>query len=184
MFSKKSLFIAAVATSLFATSCLKNDTTPTTTTPTYQNPQLEISSIDKFTDSMGFYSMQYDPNLTGFKYEILELGDTTYKVSSTNPIAVVKYKGTLLNGFAFDSTYKNADSTTKLDIYNGFYNNNLIYCWGYTFLNRNIPAKIGKGGHIRFVSASAYGYGATAQSIIPANSPLFFDIYLKDVVAY
>ena len=43
---------------------------------------------------------------------------------------------------------------------------------------------IGKGGHIRLVTPSKYGYGSRASSKIPANSPLFFDIEVVDVTAF
>lgn len=184
MFSKKSLFIAALATSVFAASCLKNDAnTSITTPPTPQNPELEISAIDHFTDSMGFSAMVYDPNLSGFKYEVLAMGDTTNgKIGVNSPIGIIKYKGTLLNGKGFDSSYtRSLDSTVSIN----FSQTSVIGAWGYVLFPGNLPVKIGRGGHIRFVTPSKYAYGALGSgNLIPPNTPLFFDIYLKDVRNY
>ena len=182
MFSKKIILFAALATSLFAASCLKSSDTKVTPPPPPQDPSLEMNSIDSFTNAMGYTNMQYDPNLLGFKYEILNMGDTVNgKITASSPIGVIKYIGKRLNGVAFDSSYKvSADSTV---IFN-FKQFSVIGAWGYALFPQVGPYKIGKGGHIRFVTPSAYAYGGASQGGIPANSPLFFDIVLKDVRSY
>ncbi len=182
MVFKKLLSAAAIASCLFAASCLKNDSTPDSQI-TFQDPTLEISAIDHFTDSMGYYNMQYDNRYTGFKYEIIERGDTINgAISSNYPVGLLKYKATLLNGKGIDSTYnQSADSTVSWN----FAQQSVIGAWMLTFLNYGASFKIGKGGHILFVTPSAYAYGSsTAYTAIPPNSPLFFDIELKDVRSY
>ncbi|WP_447640232.1 MULTISPECIES: FKBP-type peptidyl-prolyl cis-trans isomerase [Chitinophagaceae] len=178
---KKFFSAAAIASCVLAASCLKNGDTPTTQT-SYEDPTLEISAIDHFTDSMGLFNMQYDSYLTGFKYEIIERGDTVNnKLSSNNPVGVIKYIGKLMNGTGFDSSYKQTDSVISID----FSTTNVISAWQYVLTYSASTIKIGKGGHIRFVTPSAYAYGSTGYgSVIPANAPLFFDIELKDVKSY
>jgi len=173
MFAKKFLSIAVVAAAVFTTSCLKNDNGPTNTT-TYQDPLLEVPTIDSFANAMGYTSMIYDSYYTGFKYEILAYGDTTNARPGKFPVFTAAYRGTLMNGTVFDSTSTvpgNADSTRP------FY-----FSTQYTAPGFLIGAgKIGKGGHIRFIGASYYFYGNKQNGTIPPNSPLFFDLYVKNV---
>lgn len=177
---KKFLPAAALASCLCAASCLKNDNTPTNTKPP-QDPSLELKTIDSFANAMGYYNMRYDQNLAGFKYEIIDQGDTVNaKLTSSKPVGVIKYIGKMMNGVAFDSSYKMTDSSTTFD----FSRIQVISAWQYVLTYSGSKIKIGKGGHIRFITPSKYAYGAYANGPIPANSPLFFDIYLKDVKAY
>lgn len=182
MFAKRFLSLAVVASTVLMASCLKNDNSPNQPNTPVQDPSLEIAQINRFTDSMGFTNMVYDPALTGFKYEILDRGDTVNnKLTSNMPVGAVRYIGKLMNGFAFDSSYKLTDSALIID----FSKTQVIAAWQYVLTYASSKTKIGKGGHIRFVTPSAYGYGGVSNGkLIPANSPLFFDIYLKDVRSY
>ncbi|PZP46414.1 MAG: hypothetical protein DI598_12160 [Pseudopedobacter saltans] len=187
MFTKKIFAIAILATSILATSCLKNDTTPTTTTPTYTDPSLEISAIDHFTDSMGFDNMQY-ASLTGFKYETVELGDTSVagKITNELPVGTFKYKVTLLNGTGVDSSYNLTNGTVTVNFVSQSVSTipsiMLTDIWSYVFFNTSVPRKIGKGGHLRFVTPSAYTYVYYANAYY-STKPLFVDVYLTNVSA-
>ncbi len=78
----------------------------------------------------------------------------------------VKYKGALLDGSVFDESTTNVSFPLK----------NLIIGW-----QKGIPL-IQKGGKIKLYIPPSLGYGGTAQSGIPANSTLVFDIELVGVV--
>lgn len=96
-------------------------------------------------------------------YQIIEPGSGA-EVNLLSNISV-KYTGRLLNGTVFDSK-----ATPTLFPLNG-----MITGW-----QAGIPL-IRKGGKIRLLLPSFYGYGNQARGPIPANSPLDFDIELVDV---
>ena len=162
--------VSLITFSALFTACMKNDVD---NTPRYQDPALEKASIDSFINAKGYNMVELKENNvgTGLMYEILNYGDTTSTgiVSNLRPIAKVKYTGTLLNGDIFDSS-TNANFDMR-------YSQNYISSFNFAIFS------IGKGGHIRFVTPSKYGYGNKASSKIPANSPLFFDVELLDVTA-
>ncbi|MGF7232232.1 FKBP-type peptidyl-prolyl cis-trans isomerase [Arachidicoccus sp.] len=171
---KTRLFISV---SLFAllligvSSCVKNNAAPASQA---QNPALEKPQIDSFIAAKG-YMMQEDPAATGLMYQIVNWGDTTHRVNNDSTFAVVKYKGTLMNGAIFDSTA--ADTTRTFDMTQPL----AVQAFSYYVL------KIGVGGMVRFVTPSIYAYGPQAindtngNTIIPANSPLYFEIQLVNV---
>ncbi len=163
----KKLFVgilSLVTMSVLFTSCLKSDNT---TYPQPVDPALEKDTIAKFIARHG-YNMVEDQNAKGYMYEILNPGSPTDTISNEKPIVTIKYKGTLLNDVVFDES-SNAKFDLRLT--------SLIPGFSHALF------KIGKGGHIRFVTPSAYAYGTRSQNKIPANSPLFFDIELIDVTA-
>lgn len=96
-------------------------------------------------------------------YHIIEtgVGDT---IANDYSLITINYTGKLLDGTVFDQ----GDSRT-------FQLGNLIPGW-----RLGIP-KIKKGGKIRLLIPSGYGYGDRASGKIPANSVLDFDIELKDI---
>lgn len=99
----------------------------------------------------------------GFFYQIITPGAGT-EVNLLSNISVT-YTGKLLNGTVFDS------KTTAVT----FPLNNAITGW-----QAGIPL-IKKGGEIRLLLPSFYGYGNITYGPIPANSPLDFNIKLTDV---
>ena len=110
-------------------------------------------------------SINYTPSSSGLLYEIINPGTGTVQPTTSSTISVM-YVGKLLNGTTFDS------STTVLSSVLS----NLIDGW-----KQGIPL-IRKGGRIKLVIPSALGYSCTGYPpVIPANSPLFFDISLTDV---
>ncbi|MFT4203700.1 MAG: hypothetical protein QM610_07255 [Chitinophagaceae bacterium] len=184
MLFKKLFSAAAISSCVLAASCLKNDDS-TTTTSSYQDPTLEMSAIDNFADSAGF-DMIYASNLTGFKYEVVEVGDTTGKITTATPIGVFKYKVTLLSGTGLDSSYKQTDSLLSVDFTSSSYSVLFqTYAFQYVFINPYIPQKVGTGGHIRFITPSAYAFQTAGYgSVIPSNAPLYYDVYFDSVKSY
>lgn len=79
----------------------------------------------------------------------------------------VHYKGCLLDGSEFDSSYAGSAPTFPLS--------NLIIGW------REGLQLFGEGGKGTLYIPSALAYGSTAKPGIPANSVLIFDIHLINV---
>ena len=112
-----------------------------------------------------------DKNITvikhasGIYYQILSsgTGSTTY---SNSTLVTAKYAGRLLNGTVFDQT-----TTQPLTFSLG----NVILGWQI-----GVPL-IKKGGKIRLLIPSGYGYGRDGSGKIPSNAVLDFDIELVDV---
>ncbi len=96
----------------------------------------------------------------GVYYRIIEPG-TGNVVYQANTVINVKYTGRLLNGEIFDSS-----PSVEFPL------GQLIPGWIIGI------QKIQRGGKIRLLIPSNYGYGTRAQSKIPANSVLDFDIEL------
>lgn len=138
---------------------------------------------DRFVDSFD-YQAQYKADTTairsfvvsnnipavkdsasGIFYQIIAPGTGTMTYSNSTFITV-NYVGKLLNGTTFDST----KVASPMERYLG----NLIpgFQFGVT--------KIQKGGKIRVLIPSVYGYGNQPLGAIPANSVLDFTIELLE----
>ncbi|MFW0715751.1 FKBP-type peptidyl-prolyl cis-trans isomerase [Pedobacter sp. N23S346] len=103
---------------------------------------------------------------SGLFYQIIEPGNGSISYS-TNTRITADYEGKLLNGTIFDSS-KGTPITFLLG--------NVIAGWQIGI------QKIQKGGKIRLIMPSLYGYGNVAQGAsIPANSILDFNITLTEV---
>lgn len=103
---------------------------------------------------------------SGLFYQIIEPGNGSISYS-TNTRITANYEGKLLNGTIFDSS-KGTPITFLLG--------NVIAGWQIGI------QKIQKGGKIRLIMPSLYGYGNVAQGAsIPANSILDFNITLTEV---
>jgi len=189
---------------LVMSSCLKNDT-PDYVAPV--DPAAEVPALQAFIDSTGYnlatqssdYSYySFDNASQSFKlatvsapylyYEIVTPGNLTQGHVDTSDAAIggsiggttaiyntytdstlyasVTYVGTLLDGTVFDKQ----DKPVLLPV------PNLVAAW---YLSMN---KVGKGGEIRILAPSAYGYSNVAKQGIPANSPLYFDIKIVGFV--
>lgn len=188
-----------------ASSCMKNNVTPPQQA---QDPSLEAAAIGAFINANGYNMVEKTDSSTiiantaygliketiatpGLMYEVVtqgdmssgsvnmadtaiggtHIGDSTMvfnTVSDSTQYVSVRYKATLLNGTIFDSTAAGKSALIPLP--------NTLTSW------EALIGKIGKGGHIRFVTPSKYGYGPQAYAAIPANSPLFFDVYLMGTV--
>ncbi|HTN20108.1 MAG TPA: FKBP-type peptidyl-prolyl cis-trans isomerase [Pelobium sp.] len=96
-------------------------------------------------------------------YQIIEPGEGD-TIPTDYSIITINYTGKLLNGTVFDQ-----------GVSKEFQLGTLINGW-----RLGIP-KIRKGGKIRLIIPSGFGYGDVARTGIPANSILDFDIELKDI---
>lgn len=96
-------------------------------------------------------------------YQIIEPG-TGDTVPNDYSIITINYTGKLLNGTMFD---QGTDAKFQLG--------SLIAGW-----RLGVP-KIKKGGKIRLIIPSGFGYGTSATNKIPANSILDFEIELKEI---
>lgn len=98
---------------------------------------------------------------SGLQYEVLQSG--TGPNPTTTDVALVGYKGTLLDGTTFD---ENPQTAMPVDgVVPGF--------------SEGLQ-KMQKGGKYRLWIPPQLGYGEQAAGPIPANSVLVFDITLHD----
>lgn len=102
---------------------------------------------------------------SGLYYTITVPGDSTKP--TLNSQITIHYKGYLLDGSEFDSSYSGSAPTFPMS--------NLIEGW------REGLQLYGKGGKGSLFIPSALAYGTSAMPGIPANSVLIFDIYLINI---
>lgn len=102
---------------------------------------------------------------SGLYYVIEEPG--TFDKPTASSVVTVNYRGYLLNGDVFDSSYDRGEAAE-------FPLSGTILGW-----REGIPL-FGKGGKGSIYMASNFGYGARGISSIPGFSPLAFDIELID----
>jgi FKBP-type peptidyl-prolyl cis-trans isomerase FkpA len=105
---------------------------------------------------------------SGLSYKITTVGTGSNPVSSSRVYCY--YKGYLLDGTVFDEHNRSSTPATPID----FYLNQVIEGW-----TEGIP-KLQKGGKGLFIIPSRLGYKDKAQSTIPANSVLVFEVELTD----
>jgi FKBP-type peptidyl-prolyl cis-trans isomerase len=103
---------------------------------------------------------------SGMYYEVVNPGTGT--IPTTSSRIIVTYTGKLLNGTVFERV----DTPDP----NGFVLNQVIEGWKI-----GVPL-IRKGGSIRLVIPSSLAYSCIERPGIPANSVLFFEINLIDVL--
>lgn len=153
----KSLVILSFIMMFTLSSCLKNDDYD----PALQ-AGLDDAIIVKFIADNNIAAIKH---AKGIYYQILNpgSGSTTYSASTQ---VTVKYAGRLLNGTVFDQT-----TTQPITFPLG----NVIVGWQI-----GVPL-IKKGGKIRLLIPSGYGYGRDGAGRIPPNAVLDFDIELVDV---
>ncbi len=104
-------------------------------------------------------------DVNGVFYEIINPGTGSFSYTGST-LVTVDYQGRLLNGTIFDGSNGTPRTFTLGD---------LIIGWQI-----GIPY-IQKGGQIRLLIPSAYGYGNRTAGSIPANSVLDFTISLTNV---
>ena len=101
----------------------------------------------------------------GVLYKVENLGEGSSPTLSDT--VKVHYKGTLVDGSVFDSSYDRGQPIEfKLD--------NLIPAW------KEVIPMLKKGGKMQIVVPPEQGYGSRAAGKIPPNSTLVFDIELLD----
>jgi FKBP-type peptidyl-prolyl cis-trans isomerase FklB len=103
---------------------------------------------------------------SGLQYEVIAEGKgANPKAEST---VTVNYKGTLIDGTVFDSSYERGQPAT-------FPLNQVIRGW-----TEGIPL-MKEGAKYKFYIPSELGYGPSAQGKIKANSVLIFEVELLEV---
>lgn len=121
----------------------------------------EDAAMVSFAASNGINATKHS---SGMYYEIISPGSGVSPTS--NSILSVKYKGTLTNGVVFDEP----PNTVSFGL------SGVILGW-----QLGMPL-IKKGGKIKLIIPSSYGYGCSANRSIPAYSVLYFEIELIDVL--
>ena len=111
-------------------------------------------------------SAGYEKTASGLRYSILQKGDG--KQANKGELVSVHYKGQLLDGTVFDSSYKRKE---PIDFNVG--TGQVIKGWDEGILLLKV------GDKARFVIPSDLAYGASgAGGVIPPNAPLIFDVEL------
>ncbi len=105
---------------------------------------------------------------SGLQYEVLTQGEGNSPSSETSTVKV-HYKGTLLDGTEFDSSYSRGEPAT-------FPLNRVISGWteGVQLMK--------EGSTYRFTIPSDLAYGERATGKITPNSTLIFDVELLEVI--
>lgn len=132
-----------------------------------QNAQAEQNKV-KSDEFLAKNKDEEDVRVTksGLQYKIIEQGEgASPKFEET---VVVNYRGTLIDGTEFDSTYKRGQPAE-------FPVKGVIPGWteGLQMMK--------KGGKAIFYVPPELGYGGSARQQIPANAVLIFDVELLDI---
>ncbi len=126
----------------------------------------EAKAQEKLLESV---SAGYEITESGLRYTILQKG--TGKKASKGDMVSVHYKGQLLDGTVFDSSYKRKQ---PIDFNVGV--GQVIKGWDEGILLLKV------GDKARFVIPSNLAYGSSgAGGVIPPNAPLIFDVELVAV---
>lgn len=104
---------------------------------------------------------------SGLQYVIVQEG--TGKVPTTNDTVKAHYKGTLINGQQFDSSYDRGQPSE-------FPVSGVIRGWTEALTMLKVGSKV------KLFIPPELGYGASARPGIPANSVLLFEVELLDIV--
>jgi FKBP-type peptidyl-prolyl cis-trans isomerase len=111
----------------------------------------------------------FEETKSGLRYKILQKGDG--KQATKGDMVSVHYKGQLLDGTVFDSSYKRKQ---PIDFNVGL--GQVISGWDEGIQLLNV------GDKARFVIPSNLGYGSQgAGGVIPADATLIFDVELMNV---
>ncbi|MES2429493.1 MAG: FKBP-type peptidyl-prolyl cis-trans isomerase [Bacteroidota bacterium] len=150
-------FILSICIAVCFTACKKNE------------PFNELAQFT--TDTTAIRAFITSNNIPAIKgeygvfYQIIEPGTGSFTYTSSTKVTV-DYQGRLLNGTIFDDS----EGTPRTFTLGG-----LIGGWQI-----GIPY-IQKGGKIRLLIPSYYGYGSAPNGSIPANSVLDFTISLTNL---
>jgi len=129
----------------------------------------EALEIKKQEDELNAASAGFDKTESGLRYKIIQEGNG--KKATKGAMVSVHYKGQLLDGTVFDSSYKRKE---PIDFTVGV--GQVISGWdeGIQLL------KVGDKARMVIPSNLAYG-SQGAGGVIPPNAPLLFDVELVDV---
>ena len=129
----------------------------------------EAAELAKQKELLDSVAAGYDETPSGLRYKVLQNGDG--KQATKGATVSVHYKGQLLDGTVFDSSYKRKQ---PIDFAIGV--GQVIAGWdeGIQLL------KVGDKARLVIPSNLAYG-SAGAGGVIPSNATLIFDVELMDV---
>ena len=129
----------------------------------------EALEIKKQEETLNAASAGFEKTESGLRYKIIQEGDG--KKASKGDMVSVHYKGQLLDGTVFDSSYKRKE---PIDFTIGV--GQVISGWdeGIQLL------KVGDKARLVIPSNLAYG-SQGAGGVIPPNAPLLFDVELLNV---
>lgn len=130
----------------------------------------EEESKRKQQEALDKVSAGYDETSSGLRYKILQKGEG--KKATKGAMVSVHYKGQLLDGTVFDSSYKRKQ---PIDFKVGL--GQVIEGWdeGIQLL------QVGDKARLVIPSELAYGKRGAGGGAIPANATLIFDVELMDV---
>ncbi|MBP8793463.1 MAG: peptidylprolyl isomerase [Lutibacter sp.] len=129
----------------------------------------EAAAKDAMKKQMDEIAAGYDETPSGLRYKILQEG--TGKKATKGSMVSVHYKGSLLDGQEFDSSYKRKE---PIDFQVGV--GQVIAGWDEGLLLLKV------GDKARFVIPSNLGYGSRgAGGVIPPDATLIFDVELMKV---
>jgi FKBP-type peptidyl-prolyl cis-trans isomerase FkpA len=150
----KILLFPVLIAGLFLCACSKDKT-----------PEEQLKADDAIiVKYLSDHSLTAQKTASGLYYIITTAGSGGHPTILSN--VTVDYKGYLTNGSVFDQTSAGHPATFPLA--------NLIPGW-----QEGIPL-LQKSGKGTFLIPSYLGYGTSAQSGIPANSVLIFEITLEN----
>ncbi|MFK7774999.1 MAG: FKBP-type peptidyl-prolyl cis-trans isomerase [Saprospiraceae bacterium] len=164
------LFALVILSSLTIMSCAEKNylSTKDLDSSMVESPQtqadIDRNKIIKFAKAA---KLKGNFTSSGIFYVIEEAGAGLERPSSESNVTA-HYKGTLLNGKKFDSSY-DRDEPLK------FKPNQVIKGW------QEAVRMLGKGGRGKFIIPSGLAYGdRVVGDVIPANANLVFDMELID----
>ncbi len=184
---KKVTILLGVVVAIALASCIKEDTFDHEAQYELEKPIIAAYAQEHLTNPQ-----LHEP--TGVWYEIESTGDPeSYQYKLEYPNVWVNYTGKLVSTNAtFDSNDSDAGAGISLG--------QVIGAWQIALFPKEIeydadgnllsqPEEFGgitqqgikKGGIIRIVTPSRWGYGNRSQGSIPANSPLYFEIKIIDI---
>jgi FKBP-type peptidyl-prolyl cis-trans isomerase FkpA len=165
MIAGVALVLMVGATVLFASS-------PTPTARRAVQPsdsaQANLAAGEAFLAENG-QRQEVTTSITGLQFEVVDVDETDTRTPEPTDTVVVHYRGTLIDGTQFDSSYDRGQPAT-------FRLNEVIAGWTEGLQLMTV------GDTFRFYVPPNLGYGASANPRIPANSVLIFDVELLDIV--
>jgi FKBP-type peptidyl-prolyl cis-trans isomerase FkpA len=153
------VLMGVVVTGYFV-SCVK--TTDGSTSCQGTDPSQDSSQMIHFAGD----SITLTRDSSGLYFQILDSGSGAVPNAYSN--LVVTYTARLMDNSIFDSATSSNLGGYPLGV--------LIPGWQI-----GLP-KIKEGGHIKLLIPSALAWGCQGTTKVPSNAPVYFDIYLIDVI--
>jgi len=146
-----------IGTILVFIACKKNESGCAPVSPDSESAAMAAFCSD--------YGIDYTIDSNGIYYEIVDQGSG--ETATIDSLITVTYTASLLTGDIIDDRSDSALTRPLKDFIEGW---------------RLAIPYIQEGGHIKMVVPSSLAYGCTGtQGLIPANSPLYFDVVLINV---